>query len=407
MAEKPQARKSSDLQTAFNIVNNYVGMTLLSFPFCSGQAGWAGSGMLLLLSAFCAYTGWLVVQAYAVLVAEGWPAPSYAQLGQRCLGPPGKWLVLFSSTLETFIAIPGMMIGIWKNAALLLHTIPQMWVIAGCIAVSLPANLLKDFTMLSSLSLFGIVSILLVAAAVAFDATSSASDPSAPPPPHEVLNVGGLPMAASITLAGLTGHVGLFPIYEEMRTPTRFRGTLYTSFGAIFAIYAFVQLGGYFAYGSETSVLVTNNIARGSRGAIGSVLVGTVLAAITFKLYCSVAGTVLVLVDIFENAYFEMRGSKFDDAAALRCRLGSWASAVAIAMLSYSSLQYVTALIGINSIIISVLLPLYFYCKLHWPTMAWSRKLWFVMLALLSALMAVVVACVDTQEFIRSLGTSG
>ena len=149
------------------------------------------------------------------------------------------------------------------------------------------------------------------------------------------------------------------------------------------------------------------SIRYSRRGVFGTVLVSTVLAAITFKLYCSVAGTVLVLVDIFENAHFEMCGSKFDEAAALRCRLGSWASAVAVALLSYSSLQYVTALIGINSVIISVLLPLYFYCKLHWPMMSRLRRLWFGLLTLLSALMAVVVTCVDTQDFIRSLGAFG
>ena len=43
------------------------------------------------------------------------------------------------------------------------------WAIAGSIVLSLPANWLKDFTMLSFLSLFGILTILLICAVVGFD----------------------------------------------------------------------------------------------------------------------------------------------------------------------------------------------------------------------------------------------
>jgi len=111
-----------------------------------------------------------------------------------------------------------------------------------------------------------------------------------------------------------------------------------------------------------------------------------------------------VLVDIFENQHFERSGAKFGVAAALRWRLVMWAGAVLVAALAHRSLQYVTALIGINSVIISVLLPLFFSVNLHWQGMGPLRQLWFGTLVLLSMLMALVIACVDVQEFVRSLG---
>jgi len=394
-------RKSSRVQTALNIMNNYVGMTLLSFPFCAREAGWASAAILLVLSAFCAYTGWLVVQAYARIVADGHAAPSYAQLGQVCLGPAGKWLVLVSSTFETLVSIPGMFIGIWANAALLFPSITPSLVIAGCIAVSLPANGLSDFTMLSSLSLLGIISIGLVCLAVGYDVLAS-SDQLAPP--RELVDLDGFPMASSITMAGLTGHVALFPIYEEMREQTYFKQTLFASFALIFLIYGSVQVGGYCVYGSTLDILVTTNMASGERGPIGTVLFTLVLSAITFKLFCSVAGTVLVLVDIFENVYHEQSGARFDNATAMCWRLAMWLTSIVVAGLAFSSLQYVTALIGINSVLISVLLPIFFYVKLHWQSMGRLRKLWFGSLSLLSILMVVAIACVDIQEFTRSLG---
>ena len=43
-------------------------------------------------------------------------------------------------------------------------------------------------------------------------------------------------MSASIMLAGLTGHVGLPPMYAEMKTPSAFRPTLYISFSLMFGM---------------------------------------------------------------------------------------------------------------------------------------------------------------------------
>ena len=63
---------------------------------------------------------------------------------------------------------------------------------------------------------------VLVCLAVGYDAAISYGEPA---PPRELAHFGGLPMAASITMAGLTGHVGLFPIYDEMREPQHFRHT--------------------------------------------------------------------------------------------------------------------------------------------------------------------------------------
>ena len=61
------------------------------------------------------------------------------------------------------------------------------WVVVGCIALSLPANWLKDFTMLSFLSFFGIFFIALICVVVGYNVLTIAADPDAPPPPPQEL----------------------------------------------------------------------------------------------------------------------------------------------------------------------------------------------------------------------------
>ena len=164
----------------------------------------------------------------------------------------------------------------WNNAILLLNELADSgWVIAGCIALSLPTNLLRDFSVLSFLSAFGLVCIVLIIAVVLFNVATI--DPTRPVPLHELADVSGLPMSGSIMLAGLTGHVGLPPMYAEMKTPSAFRRILYASFAAMFAMYAAVGVGGYVLYGADSSVLITSDMAAAVAHMKHHRLVGKVL----------------------------------------------------------------------------------------------------------------------------------
>lgn len=102
----PEApRLASNLQTAFNLVNNYVGMVLLSMTFCFARCGWLALPLLALLTGFGSFTGALMIDCYVLIVAEGASVPSYAEIGSRCMGEFGKWLVIVSSVVETVFAI--------------------------------------------------------------------------------------------------------------------------------------------------------------------------------------------------------------------------------------------------------------------------------------------------------------
>jgi len=164
------------LATFFNLINNYVGMVLLSMHFCFARSGWLALPALALLTAFGAWTGDCLVESYKTIEGErGNPsrAPSYADIGERCLGSFGKWLVVVSSIIENFFAILCMLLIIWANALLLAQTlvddVDQGYVIALCIVLSFPTNWLRDFSLLAFLSAFGLGCILLIMTVVSGD----------------------------------------------------------------------------------------------------------------------------------------------------------------------------------------------------------------------------------------------
>ena len=265
---------SSDKATFFNLVNNYVGMVLLSMHYCFAQSGWLALLALAALTGFGAFTGDCLVTSYRLIEADN-PAraPSYAEIGGRCLGPAGKWLVVVSSLLENFFAILCMIIIIWANTQLLLPDMDPNWVVGLCVAFSFPTNWLKDFSLLSFLSAFGLGCVLLIIAVVTFDAGDALLDPATPSAKTTLADVSGLPMSGSIMLAGLTGHVGLPPMYTEMKTPSHFRRVLYLAFLAMFLMYAAVGVGGYALYGDGASILITQDMANaaGANDGLGQV----------------------------------------------------------------------------------------------------------------------------------------
>ena len=59
---------------------------------------------------------------------------------------------------------------------------------------------------------------------------------------------------------------------------------------------------------------------------------------------------IVVLVDIAETTYHEWKGSELSARTSDALRVACWTLSVINAVFVYESLQYVTALIGINSV---------------------------------------------------------
>ena len=401
LLEQPRGTTSA-LATGINIINTYVGMVLLSQHFCFALSGWLNTVTLATLTAFGAFTGQLIILSYQKIQAEGTPVPSYSQIGERCLGRFGKVLVTISSIFEIFVAILCMNIIVWSNAKLLLPWVELHWIIAGCVALSMPTNLLKDFSMLAFLSSFGIGCILLIATVVMYDVLAIPAEGLVTPPTDGAL-LEGVPMSASIMLAGLTGHVALPPMFAEMKQPSAFVPTLWASFAVMFAIYAGVGACGYLLYGEDSHVLITTDMSEGAQDKVSKMMTALILVGMTFKLFCSNPMCIAVLVDISKNLYRERTGSPLSVGASDRVRWGIWTATTFSALFVYSWLQYVTALIGINSMLISILLPLVFYTMLHADQMGLLSRVGFAIIIVATIAFTITITWIDWLEFLKTI----
>jgi len=397
-SDSPHEELSSNMQTAFNIVNNYVGMVLLSMSYCFVTAGWLALPLLALLTAFGAYTGALIVASYEAVRDSGETIPSYANIGERACGAGAKWLVIISSVVENLFALVSMNVITWKNAALLLPMLPLRIVIALCVLLSFPTNYLRNFSVLSFLSAFGVLCVIFICVVIGYSLLEDSAATGVDRKSYDVL---GVPMSASIMLAGLTGHVGLPPMYASMRTPAAFYSTLGASFTFMFFLYGFIGAAGYYLYGAGGHVLITVDMSLAATSALEQVLVSVVLAGITFKLFASCPMCVVVLTDIVENLHLERTGDALTETIVLRWRLAIWFVALLFSFVTFDSLQYLTAFIGVNSLIISIILPVLFYMLLHRSD---KLKLGLLsVLLLLSAAVSVMITCVDVRDFVASL----
>ena len=109
------------------------------------------------------------------------------------------------------------------------------------------------------------------------------------------------------------------------------------------------------------------------------------------------AATSEVLVEAFEQQVPTLSA-----AASQRVRLGWWLASILASFGFYSSLEYLTAFVGLNSLLISVLLPIFFYLRLH-RRLSGARAAALYALLALSVVLSVVIGYLDIAQYIASL----
>ena len=120
---------------------------------------------------------------------------------------------------------------------------------------------------------------------------------------------------------------------------------------------------------------------------------------VSFKIYTSIPIVVAVLVDLAES----QRGWALSDRRKILVRLAFWVPSSALSCLLYNNLDFVTALVGVNSMLISIIFPIIFWHILHKDVMSPRERWTNLVVGAASVLIFVLITVIDVKSFIQEV----
>jgi len=409
----------SDAQTTLNIVNLYVGVGLLSLGYAFRLGGWISVVVLGVVSIIFAYSAKLICYSFDKMPST--LVPSYPNLGTTAMGNLGHWMVMVMALAEFFGASCMCLIIVWQSIEMLISAeflcigsfclSSRDAVVLASTVIMLPAIWIRTFSRLTTISISGIMSSLILTTVVVI---AFAVDPSREAvhdessAVHEVVNWAHLPIATGIMVVSLSGHAGLPSMRRSMKSPQNFGRCLNIAFFSMFLLYTVMGAFSYYYFGQALQVLVTGNLNEAS-GVTGFVLlrvghvtitineVVTVLVAMSA--YSTIPALTYVVAELIVDIIHGSSAFRQPGVADLVTRTIVLALAYMVAYLAYNVLGSVESIVGgVCSVSISLLLPSIFYYKLHKQEMGCTKKAVVIGMCVFGVVCLVGIASINILE---------
>ncbi|GBF97064.1 hypothetical protein Rsub_09537 [Raphidocelis subcapitata] len=360
-----QPPTSSTLQTAFNACNLLCGVGLLTTPYALELSGWGALLLLALVGAIACTTGGMLARCMAQSKAA-----SYPDIGGAAFGTPGRVLVacllymeLLACTVDFIILEGDGLSALFPGASLSLLGLPlsakQAMMLAAAAAV-LPTVLMRDLSILSYLSVFGIFASLLLIVLVGCTARLTGFPAAAALP---ALTWRGLPTSAALFSFCFSGHAVFPSLYASLRCKRQFPYVLVASFALVTALYGSMAALGAAMFEGVSDNIVLDLKRAAPRALPPHVAMWVVVVNPLTKIALTLAPVAMALEELLP---LRAPGRAFDLASA-GLRTGLLATAVALA-LGCPFFGVVMSLIGaVFSMSISIVLPCVFYHRLCAP----------------------------------------
>ncbi|XP_047306817.1 amino acid transporter AVT1D-like [Impatiens glandulifera] len=259
----PPSEQCSYLQTVLNAINILCGIGLVSTPYALKQGGWWSLSILFILGMITCYTGVLLKRC----LESSRDLKTYPDIGQAAFGVSGRiilaitlYMELYSSCVEYLIMMSDNLSSFMPNANMSFAGSSldsfQLCVIISTLCI-LPTVWLRNLSLLSYLSVGGVVTAILVSVCLFWVGTI---DNVGFHPNDRALEIAKLPI--TIGLFGFCyGSHSVFPnIYSSMKDPSRFPSVLIISFISSTLLYAGVAVCGFLMFGDETKSQFTLNM---------------------------------------------------------------------------------------------------------------------------------------------------
>eukprot|EP00041_Stephanoeca_diplocostata_P033557 m.1112988 g.1112988 ORF g.1112988 m.1112988 type:complete len:499 (+) comp24362_c0_seq85:374-1870(+) len=156
--------KSSDMQSIVNMILTAVGVGLLALPRAVAQSGWIGASVLIVVSvALAHFTVWMI---WSCMRTDPKNIISYQDIGERCYGSRGYYLVAVPLFLDLLAVCAMLMILVGSGMAIIVPQYSQqMWTLFYTVTM-LPLTWLPGMKEIGAISAIGLVAAALVAVVI-------------------------------------------------------------------------------------------------------------------------------------------------------------------------------------------------------------------------------------------------
>lgn len=351
----------STLQTAFNSGNILCGVGLLTVPFAMANSGFSSIVLLLLIGMAACYTGCLLARC----MEADKRIKTYPDIGQAAFGTWGRVLVsvllymeLFACCVDFVILEGDNLSAVFPHARLAvggLQLNAQQSMVLLAALIILPTVWLRDLSLLSYISVGGLVASLALLALVAWEGVSFTGFTHTAVP---LVVWRGVPTALGLYSFCFSGHAVFPSVYNSMRVKSDFGPMLLSVFAFSVVLYGAMALTGCLMFGETVSQNITLSMQRFRPDALPS-LIATWLVIINpmTKLALALAPVAMALEELVQSP----TGSRRFLAASVGIRTALLGGTVLVA-LAVPFFAYVMSFIGaFLSMTLSIVLPCVFY----------------------------------------------
>ncbi|XP_024523883.1 amino acid transporter AVT1G [Selaginella moellendorffii] len=222
-------QRSSFLHATFNSVSAILGISFLTTPYALEQGGWLGLSILFAFSVICCYTAYVLGRCLT-------PNGSYNTIAETAFGSRARLPFTLLVQFEMIAVLVGYTISMGDNLARLfphatlrisaLEIGPSKVLLFIAFLVVLPTVWLRNLAWISYLSLFGIVTYMIITVTMIYAGAGLGIGFHHSVPhlrPENLLNIAG------IYAYCFAAHCALPSVYTSLKNPSNYAKVLFLS----------------------------------------------------------------------------------------------------------------------------------------------------------------------------------
>ncbi|CEJ87631.1 hypothetical protein VHEMI04468 [[Torrubiella] hemipterigena] len=368
-------------QSVFNAINAIIGVGMLSLPLAFKMSGWIiGLTIMTVMAGVTAHTGKLIGKC----MEYDKSLITYSDLAYVSFGPRARVIVSTLFTLELVAACVALVILFADSLALLLPSLGSVntWkcVCAALILIlnALPLRWLSYTSVIGIFSTFGIVCVIAADGLLKSESPGSLWEPAATYLlPSNWLS---LPLAYGL-MASPWGAHSVFPsIYRDMRHPYKWNKAVKVTFSFSYVLDTCLAVIGILMFGDDIKETITSNIIKTSGyPETLTVFMCICVAIIPLTKIPLSARPLITTADVLCGLHYERPQTsdtrRWIDAIHRGIIRISVVMVLLFISIAFPAFDSVCAFLGAAlCTLISILLPVAFYLKLHWEDISKIEK---------------------------------